>query len=181
MADKMFYSVRDIVLPDDLTELERAEYCAFQEALALLETQWLQLETGENRELQACLAVLQERTAKRKEEARERMRLRIEVIDRQVQLELERIDIENQEARKAVFDGLVREYFQSYQDITAQLKELGARPLVDLSDAIGFPQLETDSEMKTQIQQSGDTKIQSAQDCQPDLDCLQEIFDDNED
>jgi hypothetical protein len=181
MVDAPFYSVRDIVLPEGLTELERAEYSAFQEALALLETQWLQLETGENRELQACLAVLQERTAKRKEEARERMRLRIEVIHRQVQLEMERIDIENQEARKALFDRMVREYSQSYQEVTSQLRELGARPLPSLSHAIDFPQLAADSQMETRMQQSEDAKIRSPQDCEPDLNRLQEIFDDNED
>ena len=180
MGDREFESVRDIPIPDDVRGVKRDELVAFQEALGELESEWLALKRNENADQKMCMEILQEKTNQRRQMAEERLKLRLEVIERQVEKETERIQAENEEAKKILWERLVRAYAQAYQTVTAQLKELMGK--VDyqayMSDkAIEFPIMQADSTMKTRMQQPDEMKIKlSPQECERDLRQIQALF-----
>lgn len=184
----MFQSVRDIPIPDDLDQIKRAEFIAFQESLAALETEWQQLLQGENENRKMCVEILEERTAKRKQQAEDRLKLRLDVIEKQVEKESERIEIENEEAKRILWERLVRAYAQSYNTITGQLKDLMGKDSFQayIADKAIFANaqfpMQSDSQMKTRMQQPEDMKIKmTPQECERDLKLIQAMFDNQED
>lgn len=182
MSEVVYESVRDIPIPDDVSGVSRDELIAFQEALGQLESEWLQLKENENPDQKMCLKILEEKTAKRRQMAEERLKLRLEVIDKQVEREMERIQAENEEAKKILWERLVRAYAQAYQHVTGQLKELMGKARKDyqayMSDkVIEFPIMQSDSTMKTRMQQPEEMKVKlSPQDCERDLMHIQALF-----
>ena len=186
MSETVYESVRDIPIPDD-GPVNRDELIAFQEALGQLETEWRQLQANENPDQKMCLKILEEKRAKRRQLAEERLRLRLEVIDKQVERETERIQQEAEEAKKILWERLVRAYAQAYQHVTAQLKELMGKARKDyqayMADkTIEFPIMQSDSTMKTRMQQPEEMKIKlSPQDCERDLMQIQALFEHQDD
>jgi hypothetical protein len=184
--DQVYESVRDIPIPDNLTELERGEYLACQEALGALEAEWRQLSAGDNVDLKACLDVLEEDKENRRQQAKERLRLRLEILEKQVEREQSRIADETEKARKVLFERIVRSYAHAYQNICTQLKELMGHAGQDFNafiaaNGIEFPQMPPDTQMKTRLQQPEEANIRlSAQDCKRDLRMIQEMFDASE-
>jgi hypothetical protein len=175
----MFSHVSDIPLPSDLTDLQRAEFTAFQEAISVLETEWRALSTSENPDLQSCLTHLEEITAKRKTRAEERYRLRVDVIDRQIGQESERIKLESQQAKAILFERLKRAFSQSFQTLIGRLKELGGDWE---SYAKRIPENVMDGQMKMRMQQPEEIKIRlTAEDSERDLRSVQAMFEKSED
>lgn len=178
----MFQSVRDIPIPDDLSEIEHAEFVAFQESLAALEEEWLKIQSGENEDQQMCVQVLEKRTAKRKQEAKSRLDLRLEVIEKQVEKETDRIEQESQVAERNLWKRLYRAYAQSYSTITNQLKELMGKEsfqayIADKTIEFAGDVIQSDSQMKTRMQQPEEMKIRlSPQQCEADMKLIQAMF-----
>ena len=193
----MFESVRDIPIPDDLDDIKRAEFLAFQESIAALEDEWQQIRQGENKNKRMCIEILDERTAKRRQQAEDRLKLRLEVIEKQVEKESERIESENEEAKKILWTRLFHAYAQSENTITGQLKELmgkdsfqayiadkATKTRMQLKDLIGKDSLQAyiaDKSMKTRMQQPEDMKIKmTPQECERDLKMIQAMFENQE-
>jgi hypothetical protein len=174
-------SVRDIPLPPDLTDLQRAEFSSFQEGIAILETEWRGLSTGENPDLQTCVAHLDEITAKRKAQAEERYRLRLEVIDRQVEAETERIKQDSEQAKAILFQRLARAYSNSFHTLLGQLKDLGGNWEAYAERGIDLPQV-ADGQARLRMQQPEEIKIRVTEEVsERDLRSVQAMFDNSED
>jgi hypothetical protein len=177
-----FRSIAEVPIPPDLSDLDRIEYLTCRDALAQLEWEWLGIETGENPDLRACLAIIDEAKANRNQLADERLALRIETINAQVAQELQRIAVESEEAKNLLRDRIFRGYFQSYQEICEKLKEL--MPMVGMDfdaflegHAIEFPPLPPDTQMKTRLQVPAEVPVQvSAEDCERDLRAILETY-----
>ncbi|KAH0793650.1 hypothetical protein GPJ56_002371 [Histomonas meleagridis] len=175
-----FQSVADVPMPDGLDELQQAEFAAFQEALVHMEQELNQLETNENPDQLACLQVLNEIKEERIRQADERLKFKIEVIDRHVQNEKERIEKESEEAEKLLFDRLVRAYKVAYQESVDKLKEL-MDPVSFNSfmseNTIEFPEIPSDAQIKTRLQQPNENKIKlSPEEIENDLKKIQLNF-----
>lgn len=175
----MSVSIADIPIPEDLSEVRKAEYRAYQAATLQLEKEWEDLHKGDNVDQQSCIELLKEIKANRTQQAEERLSKRLEVIGMQVEREKERIDKEMQESRKALFERLVRAYYQSYQNIATQLRELLGKDYTAYitSHAIEFPSMPSDSQMKTRLQQPEEAKVRLTQaEIDRDLKKLQQMY-----
>jgi hypothetical protein len=182
-AGDQFASVMDIPLPEGLTDLQRIEFQAFKESLGQLESEWRQTSSGENEDVKTCFTLLDEIAEKRKSAAKQRLDLRLEVIEKQVERQRDKIRLESEEYKRMLFERLVSSYSKSYKNITGQLKDLMGKVWMDYDtwiaqNGIEFPQIPAESQMKTRTQQPEETKLRlSAEECESDLRQLQSIFD----
>ena len=180
MIEEGNQSIRDIPLPPGLSEIEKAEFIAYQESMAELEDEWEALKAGENSDQKDCVALLEEIREKRKQQADERLRLRLEVIDKQVERERKRIEDEHEEAKKALFERIIKAYAQSYNAITAQLKETMSKDDYNAfisANGIDFPIISNESQIKTRMQQPEEPKIRlSTQEAAQDLGIIHTKF-----
>ena len=83
--------IADIPLPTGLTDVQKAEYIAFQDAMTEIENEWQQLSEGKNPDQERCIQLVNEIRDKRYAQAEERLKIRLEVINHQVEKETARI------------------------------------------------------------------------------------------
>jgi len=171
--------IAEIPIPDKLNEIQRAEYIAFQDAMTDLENEWIGLENGTNPEQIACLEQIQEIKNKRYAQADERLKLRVDIIEKQFKKESERIETEQEEYKKLLFDRLMRAYSQSYQSIVSQLKELMGKEFAtfNANNSIEFPSFVAEGQMRTRLQQPEEGKPRLHQsDVEKDIKLIQSII-----
>lgn len=177
MSEPKKHSIRDIPIPDNLSTVEKAEYTAYQEAMGELEDEWEALQKGENINQKECIALLEQIKEKRRQQADERMKLRLEVIDKQVEREKERINQEHEEACKALFERIVRAYRDSYNMLVSQLKEIMPKDEYSAfisQHSIEFPTISNESQFKTRMPQLEEPKNRvNAQEAEQDLRFIQ--------
>ncbi|OHT16806.1 hypothetical protein TRFO_12876 [Tritrichomonas foetus] len=174
-----FPSVADIPIPDELSPEIEAEYIAYQECLVQLENEWRQLKTNENEYQIEANNLLQQIFEKRRQKQIARKNLRMEVVERQCEKENERLKNECEDAKKVLFERLVRGYYHAYRNVTSRLKELMGKDYQSYIDAneIEFPQIITDNQMKTRYQQPEETKARiSSHETELDLQKIDELF-----
>jgi hypothetical protein len=161
-----------VPLPPDLTLLQRAEYTAFLEALASIETEWRSVTSGEDPELQASLAQLDEDTTDRKALADGRHHLLLEVIDCQAERETERVKVEGEESRSVLGDRLAKAYSHTYQSLVAELKDAGGESWESYAEkGAEFPQVQNDAPMRTRKQEPEEEMFRDPQDERDMDDC----------
>ncbi|OHT12286.1 hypothetical protein TRFO_17981 [Tritrichomonas foetus] len=176
-------SIADITIPDDLPEVQRAEFVAYQKAMIDLEIEWNKLQNNENTDQKACIDIIQEQHERKKKKITERHELRKDIIQKQYQKETDRIDREFRVAKTTLNERLIRAYYQSDQNITAQLKDLKGKDFAAYiqENAIDFPQMPPDTQMMTRTKQPEEVKIRlSSQECDRDLRRIQSIFESEE-
>jgi hypothetical protein len=184
--DQIYESVRDIPIPENLTDVERGEYLACREAFAQLEAEWFQLGESENPDQNACLQFLKDANEKRKQQALDRFQLRKEVLEKHLEHETENIPDEGEDAKKNLFEQTIRGYYHSYMKICRELKNLMTQAGQDYEsyiavNGIEFPQVSADPHLKTRLQQPEEAGVRlSLQDCERDLQKIQELFDEME-
>ncbi|OHT17445.1 hypothetical protein TRFO_12413 [Tritrichomonas foetus] len=157
-----YTSVSEVPVPENLTELQQIEFAAFRDSLAALEGEWQALENNSNPHQKECIQLLNEIRESRKQQASERLNLRLEVIKQQVERDTERIDLENDILKQTFYDRIMRAYYASYQNLIGQLK--GLMPEDDFQayineNGIEFPAFPDDSTMKTRLHESENLKI----------------------
>ena len=170
--------ISEIPLPENLTDIQTAEYKAFVEAISNLEDQWIDLETGNNPEQKLCIEQIKQIKEKRELQAKERLDLRLKIIEKQYQKECEKIENEQEEYKKLLFDRLMRAYSQSYQMITSQLKDLMGKEFNSFisTNGIEFPTFNPEGQMKTRFQQPEEGKPRLNQsDVDQDIRTIQQI------
>ena len=174
-----FENIKDIPIPNDLSSIEKIEFQAFQSSLIDLEEEWIKLKNNENTDQLTCLNLIKEIKEKRIEQANERKLLRIEIIEKQYQKEKERIEQEKEEYKKILFDRIVKSYYQSYLNVTSQLKELLGKDYNQFISnyPIEWPQFINENNMKTRLQQNEDIpNRQTPADCEQDIKKIQQII-----
>ncbi|EAY14906.1 hypothetical protein TVAG_380160 [Trichomonas vaginalis G3] len=157
----MFQSVAEIEIPNDLSDVDKAEFTAFKLALVDLEKEWNQLQDGTNPDQQTCLSIINDVKEKRIAQADERYKLRTEIIEKQTEKEREKIKQEQEEYKKLLFERLVRSYYQAYQSVTAQLKDLMGKDYSQYisQNGITFPNIPSEVQMRTRMQPNEEAKI----------------------
>ena len=160
----MSENIEDIPIPEDLDPVDQAEFQAYKNALIDLEKEWKQLKDGENPDHQTCIAIIDEIKGKRIAQADERLKLKREIIEKQTEREREKILQEKEEYNKLLFERLVRSYYQAYQSVTSQLKDLMGKEFGQyiVANGIEFPTIPSESQMRTRMQQPEETKIRVA-------------------
>jgi hypothetical protein len=177
MAD--FRPIASIPLSDDLSDIQKVEFRALQEAMTEIESEAIRLRKGDNVDQQSAIALLKEMREKQRSQADERQRLRVEVIAEQVERERRRIESEFEEAKSALGKRIVRAYCQADQYLTSQLKDLMGKDFSAYLQAnpIDFPPMPPDTQMKTRLQQPEEAKIRlSTPDAERDLKKIQQKF-----
>lgn len=157
----MYESVAEIPIPENLSEVEKAEFSAYKMALTELEKEWMQLQEGENPDQQTCMTLINEIKEKRIAQAEERLKLRKEIIEKQAEREREKIKQEQEEYKKLLFERIVRSYYQAYNTATNQLKELMGKdygPYI-AQNGITFPNIPSEVQMRTRMQPPEEAKI----------------------
>ena len=119
-----YENVAAIPIPQGLPPEIEVEYTVCKECIVQLENEWIQIKENENEMQKSVYDILSQMEKDRKESHESRMNLRIEIADRQREKELEKIKNENEEAKKSLFERLIRGYHHAYKCITARLKEL---------------------------------------------------------
>ena len=160
----MSTSIEDIPIPDDLNEIDAAEFNAYKMALIDLEKEFKQLMEDSNPDHQTCISIINEIKDKRIAEADERLKLKLEIIDKQTEKEHEKLQQEKADYNKQLFDRILRSYYQAYTSITSQLKELMGKDYAQYIavNAIEFPTIPSENQMRTRMQQPEDVKIKIA-------------------
>ena len=174
-----FSSVGEIPIPEDLPKEVQAEYLAYRECLEQLENEWLQMKNDENPYQKKALKLLEESTERRKQKQEARMNLRLEVVDRQYEKETERIKNECEDAKKQLFERLVRGYYHAYRNVTSRLKELMGKDYATYieQNEIEFPQISPDNQIKSRYQQPEETKAKiSSAETEMELQKIDELF-----
>ena len=172
--------IAEIPLPEGLSEVQRAEYIAFQDAMTDIENEWEQLSQGTNPDQRSCIELVNEIKEKRYAQAEERLKIRLEVIEHQVQKETEKIQSDLEEYTKNLFERLMKAYIQSYQAITGQLKEMMGQKEFNQyiqNHSISFPSVPSEGQMRTRTQQPDEAKPKlSTSDCEKDIRHIQAII-----
>lgn len=168
-----YSTVREIPLPEDLSELQKIEFEAFQSSLGTLEDEWNSLEDNNNPHQKECIKILDENRENRKQEALERLNLRLAVINQQVDISTDRVDVDTQNAKQMFYDRIMRAYYASYQNLLSQLQNLMSEEEYSnyiQDNSIDFPAFPDDNTMKTRMQESEALKIRiSPQEIEHDL------------
>ena len=78
--------------------------------------------------------------------------------------EHEKLQQEKADYNKQLFDRILRSYYQAYTSITSQLKELMGKDYAQYIavNAIEFPTIPSENQMRTRMQQPEDVKIKIA-------------------
>lgn len=170
-------SVSEIPIPDNLSELQKIEFMAFRDSLSALENEWNSLESNDNPHQKECIKLLNEIRDNRKQQAAERLNLRLQVIDQQVKIDTERINLENEILTRTFYDRIMRAYYAQYQNLLGQLKGIMNEDEFNSfvrENEIQFPSFPDDATMKTRLQESEDLKIHiSPQEIENDLHIIQ--------
>ena len=175
----MSIAAADIPIPEGLSEVERAEFLAYKSALIEYENEFNQLFEGKNPEHQTCLAIINEIKEKRIAQADERLKMKLEIIDKQREREKDKINQERIEYNKQLFERILRSYYQAYQSITAQLKELLGKdyPQFIAEHLIEFPTIPSETQMRTRMEQSEEAKVKiSPSEAENDYRRIQQIL-----
>ncbi|KAK8892364.1 hypothetical protein M9Y10_029590 [Tritrichomonas musculus] len=168
--------IEDIPIPDNLTEIQKAEFTAYKEAMIQIEKEWEQLENNENNDQKACNAIIQDLHDRKKKKIAEKLSTRQDIIQKQHQKEKDKIEKEFKAAKTTLNDRLVRAYYSSYQNIIGQLKDLKGKDY-SVDNSIDFPPIQSDPQMLTRMKQPEEPNFRlSSQDCEKDLRKIQNIF-----
>ena len=171
--------IEDIPIPTDLKEVQKAEFIAYQKAMIQLEEEWEQLQSNVNNDQKACNAIIQDSHERKKKKIAEKLSTRKDIIQKQQQKEIDKIEKEFKVAKTTLNDRLIRAYYQSYQNIIAQLKDLKGKdfPSYNVENSIDFPPIPPDTQMMTRTKQPEELKFRlSSQECEKDLRRIQNIF-----
>lgn len=160
----MSVSIDSIPIPEDISEIDKVEFNAYKMALIGMENEWNQLNADQNPDHQTCIAIINEIKDKRIAQANERLKLKLEIIDKQTEKEREKLNQEESDYKKQLFDRILRSYYQAYQSVTSQLKELMGKDYAQFMavNAIDFPTIPSESQMRTRLQQPEEAKIRIA-------------------
>ena len=172
-------SISDIEIPQELSKVQRSEYLAYKEAMLELEDEWHKLLAGENIDQKSCIAIITDQRDRSAKKIEERLAIRRDIIQKQYQKEVERVDKEFEAAKSTLYDKLVRAYSQSDQNITAQLKDFKGKDFAAYiaENQIDFPQMPPDTQMMTRTKQPEEVKIRlTNQECEKELRKIQQIF-----
>ena len=181
MEKNKYNSVSEIPPPENLTELQEIEFQAFKESLCSIENEWFDLmNDNKNNYQKECIQILDEIKKSRKQQATERLNLRLQIIDQQVERDSARIELENDMLKEAFYDRIMRAYFASYQSLLNQLKELLPEQEYQAyirENAVEFPPFPDDSTMKTRLQETENLKIRlTLEEIEADLHAIQSKF-----
>jgi len=175
---EQYQSVRDIPIPDNLSHIERAEYTAYLNTLADLEDEWNKLQNGENEDQLTCISMIEEMKNRRIDQSNERLKLKLEIIEKQYEREREKILADKEEYQKQLFDRLLKAYYQSYNNISSQLKDLMGKDHIEFlaQHQISFPQF-TESTMRTRVQQPEEVRPKlTPAECEADIRAIQSLI-----
>ena len=176
-----YENVAAIPIPQGLPPEIEVEYTVCKECIVQLENEWIQIKENENEMQKSVYDILSQMEKDRKESHESRMNLRIEIADRQREKELEKIKNENEEAKKSLFERLIRGYHHAYKCITARLKELMGKDYQSYIDQneIEFPQMPSDIQMKTRYQQPEEAKSRiTSHETEQELQKIDDMFKD---
>ena len=174
-----FVPISSIPLPDDLDDVHKVEFTVFQETMTQIESDAARLRAGDNADQLSVRALLNEIRDRRRAQADERRRLRLEVVGQEVENERERIAKEYEEAKNALYKRIVRALYQSDTNILNQLKELMGRDYAAFiaENAIQFPTMPPDTQMQTRLQQPEEAQMRLSQaEAERDLREIREIY-----
>ena len=171
--------IADIPLPDGLSEVQKAEFIAFQDAMTEIENEWEQLSNGTNPDQERCIQLVNEIKEKRYAQAKERLDIRLEVIENQVRKETEKIEADLEEYKEKLFERVMKAYQHSSLAISAQLKEqMGTKEFNQYmqTHSIDFPSFPSEGQMRTRTQQPDEAKPKlSTPDIEKDVRRIQQI------
>lgn len=182
--EEQFYeyeSVELIPIPKGLPPDVEVEYTVCQDSLAQLEKEWKQIKDNENEMQKGAYKILEQMEARNHEIQESRKNLRIEISKRQHEKEVERISNDCEEAKKSLFERLVRGHYHAYKCITSRLKELMGKDYQAYieQNEIEFPQIPSDSQMKTRYQQPEENKSKlSSHETEQELQRIDDMFKD---
>ena len=117
-------SISTIPLPDGLSPVQRTEYSVFQSAMAEIEAEVARLQSGEGPKEGEVLKVLGEMRDKRKTQADERCRARLDIIGREVELQKDEIEKDFELAKERLYKRLVKALAKCDKGIMAELREV---------------------------------------------------------
>lgn len=168
--------IEDIPIPEDLSEVQKAEFIAYQSAVIQLEKEWEQLQNDQNSDQIACNAIILDAHERKKKKIAEKLDTRKEIIKKQHQKETDKIEKEFKVAKTTLNDRLIRAYSQSDQNITTQLRDLKGKDYIG-ENSIEFPPIPSDPQMMTRTKQPEELKFRlSTQECEKDIRKIQTIF-----
>ena len=176
-----YENIASIPIPEGLPPDIQVEYTVYRESLVQLENEWLQIKNNENEMQQEAYKLLSQMEEERKENHKSHRDLRIEVAERQREKELEKVKNENEEAKRSLFERLVRGYHHAYKCITTRLKELMGKDYQAYieQNEIEFPQIPSDSQMKTRYQQPEEAKSRiTSHETEQELQKIDDMFKD---
>jgi hypothetical protein len=176
---KPFLPIRAIALPEDLSEIEKAEYEAFQASIAEIESDINRLRHGENIDQRAAHQLLDEMRFQGRAQAEDRLRLRLQIIEDQLKAETARINSEFEEAQRALHQRVLRAYCQIDIALNAQLKELMGKNYAAYiaANSIDFPRMPPETQMRTRLREPDEAKIRLTQaEAERDLKKIQQKY-----
>lgn len=180
-----YSSVSEIPIPSDLSELQAIEFNAFRDSLSALEKEWYALEENNNPHQKECIKLLNEIRDNRKQQASERLNIRLQVIDQQVKRDTELINLDNEILTQTFYDRIMRAYYSQYQNLILQLQGLMSEEDYESfikENGIQFPSFSDENTMKTRLQESENLKIRiSPQEIDNDLRTIQSKLEKEED
>jgi GTPase SAR1 family protein len=172
-------AIRAVPIPDDLSDIEKAECQAFQEALSEIEADVIRLRNGQNIDQHTAHQLLEELRTQGHEQAEENFRLRLEIIEEQVRTERNRIESEFEEAQRALHQSILRTYCQIDVALNAQLKELMGKNYgaYIANNSIEFPRMPPETQMRTRLHEPEEAKIRISQaEAEKDLRRIQQKY-----
>ena len=171
------HSISEVPIPEGISEFQKLQYESFRDSLCQMEQELQELENGNNKDYLEFLSVIDEIKATRQKQADERLRLKLEVIEKHTNSELERIERENDESKILLHDRMIRSYKACYDETLSKLKELMNEDEFNLfvnENRIDFPDIQPDLQMKTRLQQPNELKVKlSPEEIENDLKQIQ--------
>jgi hypothetical protein len=162
-----FPSIRNIPIPKDLSQQQTGEYLACREALCSLEAEWNQRFNDNNGDVSAVMTHFQEIKEQKDHQAEEKLRLRLEIVAKESEQERENVNTEIDEAKKQLFETVVRGYSDVYQKLCSRIENLMTRTGGDYerfiqANSIEFPIMGGESQRKFKSQSGGKQANQMA-------------------
>lgn len=169
-------NIEDIPIPEELTEVQKAEYTAYKNAMIQLEKEWELLQENQNLDQKACYAIIDDAFNRKNEKIKEKFEIRQDIINKQHRNETEKVEKEFKAAKETLYDRLILAYSQSDQNITTQLRDLKGKDYTG-ENSIEFPPIQSDPQMMTRTKQPEELKFRlPTSDCERDIRKIQQIY-----
>lgn len=136
-----FLPISQIPLPDGLTPVQKIEYSIFQEAMSEVEAEIAGLDDRDDADQESIVGALNVLRDKQRVQADEVRRIRLEVVEKELEAAKEDVEKEFRAAQERLYKRLVETLYVADLEIMGELQQLlgDEYPAFAERSGIGFP------------------------------------------